>query len=314
MPDYVRDSGRGDQNLLHSVARLAAKRFSVVSLVQLLAIGLTYDQVRGLVERGFLYPLHRGIFAVGHPKVGPWGHLMAAFLACGPDSFLSHRTAAAARGLREIATKRIEVTIPGGTARSGLVVHRAHKPPHPADVTTINGIRVSSFSRMLVEHAATERASEMERLITLAARKKLLRVDAVEAAIERHARRPGVGKLKRAFRYYRPGPDRKSELERTFDRAIESTDIPPPLRNVKLDGVWELDCYWPEYGLVVELDGRPYHIAVRDIEKDKFKDAKLLTKGIQTMRITDFRIEYDLAGVLDDVRAVINLRRPPAGS
>lgn len=71
---------------------------------------------------------------------------------------------------------------------------------------------------------------------------------------------------------------------------------------------WELDNYWPQYGLDVEPDGRPYHIAVRDIEKDRYRDAKLLTRGIQTLRFTDFRIEYDLAGCLDDIRGVMKLR------
>ena len=56
-----------------------------------------------------------------------------------------------------------------------------------------------------------------------------------------------------------------------------------------IDG-WEIDCYWPEARLAVELDGRPYHIAVRDIEKDKLKDAKLLRLQIKTMRITDMRL------------------------
>jgi hypothetical protein len=50
------------------------------------------------------------------------------------------------------------------------------------------------------------------------------------------------------------------------------------------------------------------------MEKDKLKDARLLRRGIQTVRITDFRMEYDLGGVLDDVRAVISLRQRLAGS
>ena len=79
--------------------------------------------------------------------------------------------------------------------------------------------------------------------------------------------------------------------------------IPPPLRNVFIDG-WELDCYWPEHRLVVELDGRPYHVAVRDMERDKRKDAKLLRAGIAVMRITDLRLELEPQAVLDDVRAL----------
>jgi very-short-patch-repair endonuclease len=294
------------------VSALAAKQFGVVSLAQLLALGLTYGEIRGLVAQGFLHRLFRGVFAVGHRNINKWGWLMAASLATPDDSFLTHRTSAATRGLRAINTHAIDVTIVSGKARSRdrLIIHRTSQPPHEEDITTRNGIRISSLPRMLIELAPTESPAELERLITASARKQLLNIGAVERALERHAGRPGVGILKAAFRRYRPGPDRKSGLERTFDRALDrNPDIPKPQKNVLVDD-WELDNYWPQFGLDVELDGRPYHLAVRDIEKDKYRDTKLFVRhGIVTLRFTDFRIEYDLAGCLDDIREVIKLRR-----
>jgi hypothetical protein len=318
MPDSERVPYRGGNKHAQSVAGLAAKQFGVVSLDQLLASGLTRKQVYRLVERGFFHRLFRGVFAVGHPNIGSWGWLMAASLACGPDAFLSHRTAAAAFGLRDISTYRIEVTIHAGRAQSRdrLIIHRTSWATHPEEITTRNKIRISSVPRLFIELSPKEKPAELERLITLSARKRILDVDAVERAIVRHSRRPGIAILKAAFARYRPGPDRRSELERLWDLALERTpDIPQPLKNVTLDG-WELDNYWPQFGLDVELDGRPYHIAVRDIEKDKLRDAKLLRRGIQTLRFTDFRIEYDIADCLDDVRAVIRVSPPPppAGS
>ena len=134
-------------------------------------------------------------------------------------------------------------------------------------------------------------------------RKRVLDLAAVEAALQRHARRPGVGNLKQAMREYRPRRDRKSDLERAFDELIAGTDIPEPLRNVIIGG-WEIDFYWPHARLAVELDGRPYHIAVRDTEKDKLKDAKLLLLQINTMRITDLRFRLDPDGILADLRAL----------
>jgi hypothetical protein len=77
-------------------------------------------------------------------------------------------------------------------------------------------------------------------------------------------------------------------------------EIPAPKRNVYIDG-WEIDCYWPQYQLAVELDGRPYHIAVRDMENDRFKDGKLLIIGIRTLRITDTRFNHDSAEVHEDL-------------
>ncbi len=133
-------------------------------------------------------------------------------------------------------------------------------------------------------------------------RKRVLDLAAVEAALQRHARRPGVANLKQAIRDYRPHRDRKSDLERAFDRLLAGTDIPEPQRNVIVGG-WEIDFYWPHARLAVELDGRPYHIAVRDTEKDKLKDAKLLCMKINTMRITELRFRLDPEGILADLRA-----------
>src|SRR5262249_53251161 len=155
--------------------------------------------------------------------------------------------------------------------------------------------RVSSVPRVLIELSTSETLSELDRLITQAVRKRLLDLPKLEAAIARHARRPGVANFKRALRDYRPRKDSKSDLEDTFAGLIAVPDIPPPVRNVIIDG-WEVDFYWPHARLAVELDGRPYHIAVRDIEKDKFKDGKLLLKSIRTLRITDLRMSLDPAG------------------
>jgi len=301
------------------MGQLAAKQFGVVSLAQLLALGLSRKQVRALVAGGFIHPLFRGAFAVGHHNVGQWGWLMAASLAGGPESFLCHRTAAAAMGLRGIYTKRIELTIvsTGGVSRpDGLIVHRTEKPPHPADLTTRKGIRISSVPRMLIEVAPSATKTELDHLITIAARKQILHIRAVEEAFVRHARRPGIAKLKVAFAAYRPRPDRKSDFEREFDEELaKRPDIPQPThRNVILFGRWEADCYWQDHGLVVELDGRPYHIAVREIEKDKLRDGKLLLKRVRTLRITDLRWQFDRAGAMDDLRQLLSLPPLRAGS
>jgi very-short-patch-repair endonuclease len=287
------------------MARLATKQFGVISLAQLLAIGFSVKEIRTRVKRGLLHPIHRDVFAVGHERIVAHARLVAALLTCGPSSFLSHRTAAAVWGLRELTTRRIDVTRPGAKAleREGLTLHRARREPDREDLANRNGLRVSSMPRMLIEQAQRESRSELDRLITEAVRKRILDLPATEAALERHARRPGVANLKHALRHYRRRADRKSDLERAFDRLLAGTDIPQPQRNVNVDG-WEIDCYWPAVRLAVELDGRPYHVAVRDLERDRLKDAKLLRNGIKTLRVTDMRFRLDPAGVLADVRGL----------
>jgi hypothetical protein len=123
----------------------------------------------------------------------------------------------------------------------------------------------------------------------------------MQSAPVRNFRRPGIAKLRKALAAYLPTEDRKSGLERDFDQFLaEHPEIPSPKRNVHIDG-WEIECYWPECKLAVELDGRPYHIAVQDVEKDRFKDGKLLIIGIRTLRIIDTRFNHDRSGVYDDL-------------
>jgi very-short-patch-repair endonuclease len=241
------------------------------------------------------------VYAVGHVSLVPHARLVAALMTCGPTSFLSHRASAAARGLRPINTKRIDLTVPSTrlSPREGLVLHQS-RPPHEHEVTTYNNLRVSSIPRMLIELAPSETPQELDRLITEAVRRRLLNLRAMEEALARHAREPGVAKLKQALRDYRPRHEDKSGLERTFAELIAGTDVPPPLRNVIIGG-WEIDFYFPDAKLVVELDGRPYHIAVRDIERDKLKDGKLLLLGISTLRITELRMALEPEAVLQDV-------------
>jgi very-short-patch-repair endonuclease len=283
------------------LSALAGRQFGLVTYEQLVGLGFSRFEIRSLVNRGLLHRMHHNVFAFGHPRVVSHARLLAAQLTCGGSSFLSHRTAAAIWGLRPLNVHRIEVTVPGTYAlsRPGLVVH--HSVCVAEDEVRIrNGLRVSSVARLLVESAKTETLKGLDGLITEAVRHHVLDLNAVEHGLVRHARRPGMAKLKQALRDYRPHPDRKSGLERAFDELIRDTDIPPPQRNVYIDG-WEVDCFWPEFNLVVELDGRNYHASLRDMEKDKFKDAKLALLGIQVIRITELRFELEPAQILADL-------------
>lgn len=273
------------------------------------ALGFSDKQIRLREANGELHQLYNDVWAVGHTNVTPLGRLVGALLSCGPASFLSHRTSAALHGLRQINIHAIEVTVVGQRAspRQGLIAHRTAKPPAPQDLRTVGQLRYSSFPRLLIELAARETAAELDRLITEAARKRLLDPAAIEAAMGRHARRPGLARLKEALAAYRPRPDRKSDLERAFDAWLEEhPEIPEPQRNIHLEG-WELDCFWPEQRVALELDGRPYHVAVAEMERDRIKDTKLQISQIKPMRVTGDRWDLDRAGGHRDLLALLEL-------
>ena len=84
------------------LAALAKRQHGVVARWQLLKLGFSRHEIDGLITRGHLYLLHRGVYAVGHARLTVKGRWMAAVLAAGPDAVLSHRAAIALWELRPI--------------------------------------------------------------------------------------------------------------------------------------------------------------------------------------------------------------------
>lgn len=318
MSDLESESGLRDQKPTpRDISRVADRHEGVITLAQLYALGFSYEQIRHLVASGSLHPLHRGVFLVGHRRASSDAHLIAAQLAAGPDSFLSNRTGAAILKLRPLNLRQIEITVPRGKGRSrdNLIIHRTRTAPDRDEIrTTPKGVRHSSFARLLIELAPRETPQELTRLVEEGVRRNLFYIEKIERALERHARRPGIANLEAPLAYYLDRTDRTSPLERDFDRELaKRPEIPPPTDTntyIKAGGItWEIDCYWKEHGVVVELDGRPWHIVQRDLEKDKRKDMKLAAIGLVPVRVTSKRFDSDQDGVFDDLRALLRLRR-----
>jgi len=294
-----------------AMSSLAGSLDGVVSLLELFELGFTYEEVRRRVARGVLHPKYRGVYAVGHPKLTARGELRAALMACGDTAFLAGRTALADCGLRPLNLHAIEVTVMADhTPRHpGLIVHRTSREPHRGEVQTRYGLRISSVPRALIDQAAKETPAELLRLITEAVRKDVLNFASMEEALGRHSGRPGIGTLKHVYSRYRPGPDRKSQLERSFDsHAATDPRIPPYEKNVRM-GPYEFDCHWLERGVILELDGRPYHRALEDRDKDNAKDIWVQRHAMNILRVSDFRWDYDHAGAIDDLLALLAIGR-----
>jgi hypothetical protein len=128
------------------LARAGAVQHGVVARWQLLRRGVSADEVKGMVTRGHLQPLDRGVYAVGHRHLTREGWWHAAVLAGGPGTVLSHRSGAEAHGLLRPREIDIEVTRPRTfRGRRGIRGHRAVL--RADEVTDVDGIPVTSAFR-----------------------------------------------------------------------------------------------------------------------------------------------------------------------
>ena len=126
MTNMAKESAKPD----HLVARIARRQHGIVTFDQLLAAGLAPSSIALRSRTARLHRLHRGVYAVGQPKLTPEGIWLAAVKACGPGVALSHLSAAQhSRMLPLTANPRpVHVTVPGDGGRrrrDGIAVHRS---------------------------------------------------------------------------------------------------------------------------------------------------------------------------------------------
>ena len=93
-PEVAVTGARDDQ-----IAQVAARQRGRIARPQLQAIGVSRSAIRWLTARDRLFPLLRGVFAVGHPAPTELGDETAALLAAGDDAVLSGLSAALLWGL-----------------------------------------------------------------------------------------------------------------------------------------------------------------------------------------------------------------------
>jgi len=83
-----------------AIRELAERQHGVVARHQLVEMGLGKGLIQDRLDTGHLLPVHQGVFAVGHRRISLYGEWIAATLACGPEAYLSHGSAARLWGIR----------------------------------------------------------------------------------------------------------------------------------------------------------------------------------------------------------------------
>ncbi len=236
-----------------ALARLAAGQHSVVSVGQLAELGIGRSAVSRRVASGRLHRKHRGVYAVGHPRLTREGRFMAAVLACGPGAVLSHRDAATHWRLWDLERSSVDVTTPSRSRGhlGGIDVHRVRRLD-AKDVTLRNGIPVTTVARTLVDLADILRRDRQTRLVREADQLRLLDLDALDACLSRAHGRRRLGVLRAVLEQHRPGMVVRSELEHRFLELCSEAGLPPPETNARMTvrgKRYEFDCLWPKQGV-----------------------------------------------------------------
>ena len=236
---------------------------------------------------------------------------MAAVLACGPGSALSHLSAAALWGIRPNARSRIDVTV-AHRSRSSDRIHR-HLSQVPSDERTVkDGIPVTSVPRTIFDLAATVDTDTVEGLLREMEFLELRDRLSLWHLVERYPGKRGVRAVRAALERLKSEPPgrKRSPLEERFAPFLRQHHLPMPRFNdwVLLGSKrFRVDCHWPGSGQIVELDGWEGHRTRTAFREDRARDRALRVAGYSVTRLTWNQLEDEPESIAADLRTLLNL-------
>jgi Transcriptional regulator, AbiEi antitoxin/Protein of unknown function (DUF559) len=298
------------------IAELAERQHGVVTLSQLISLGLGRSGTSRRASAGRLHRIHRGVYAVGRPHLTEHGRWMAAVLACGPRAVLSHRSAAALHGIRRDSRTKADVTLPSPSARPRATIDiHASLTLEPADITTVDGIPCTTVARTLVDLGDVESHRAVEQAVNRAEARRMFDGRAVHEALARAGPRRGAGVLRSVLDGYKEPTLTEEGGEEAFLALCRSASLPSPAVNAWIvldDGVaYKADFLWRPERLIAETDGRDVHTTRKAFEHDRLRDRRLTLAGFTVVRFTWRQIVHERRRVAGDLQGLLaRLARP----
>lgn len=105
----------------------------------------------------------------------------------------------------------------------------------------------------------------------------------------------------------------RSGREAEMMALLRRGHVPDPLFNPLLyygnEFIASPDAWWPDAGVVVEVDSKEWHLSPRSWERTMRRHARMTALGILVLHFTPRQIREEPQQVLDTIRAALSSRR-----
>ena len=286
--------------------RVVGRQHRIVTTKRLRCLGFSRSWVTRHAADGQITRLHHKVYLVGPGPPTRKGRWLAAVLAAGDSALLARTNAAALWGIAKSRGARIDVLVPAerNPRLNGVRIHRCRRI-HPADVALVDSIPVTSAERTRCDLATDLPYADLKRAYEQAERLQLIDHRKLLEAVERMNGTRGAATMRQLLGYDpRPATETRSELEVAFLELVTAAGLPPYHRNVSVHG-YDVDAYWPEASLVVELQSYTWHSDPEAFERDHAKRAELRLAGFDVHAFTYRQVADESATVVDTLRAAI---------
>jgi very-short-patch-repair endonuclease len=262
-----------------------AARHGLATAASLAAAGMTGDQVQGLLARGHLEAMQRGVYRLAGAAVTPEQPLLAAVLRAGQDARIGGEAALWLYGVEDAQPDAPPVVlVPPGRVVRGVGFRTLRTEVPPRDRALLRGVPTVRIERAVLEVARTADDRRVRQIIDSSRWRGHLRVDRLLRRAGELPRHPGA---RRVLALHRAGDtDQESAGERRLREVLGplapafrwgADDVVPGLR---------LDAYDDVAAVALEFDGERHHGADADISSDRSRELRIRAAGIEVVRVT----------------------------
>jgi len=295
-----------------AIARLSERQHGVFSRAQAIAAGMNPSAIDRRVNNAEWEAVDYAVYRVAGTPPSWRQRLMAACLA-GP-AMASHRAAAALLGFVDCEEGVVEVTASRHRRRfrRGDVVWHETQRLDTRDVTEIDGIPVTRPLRTLLDLGVVLDVDRLEELLDDGLRRGWFSVPMVWRRWEQLG-----GDLRPGGRIVRAVLERKADGERPVDSVLETrfrqllrrAGLPEPVTQYEVYDGGELfarvDFAYPEFGVVIEVDGEERHTGRSPRKSDARRDRRFVALGFRTLRFYWDDVHNNPEAVASDILNVI---------
>lgn len=294
---------------------VAERQGGAFTFAEAIAVGFSKATVGRRVRSGAWRRLYSGVYTIAGAPTTRMLELWSAVLGSGRDSVVSHESAALLHGAEGLPEVPITLTAAHGHHQhlAGVVVHQID------DLTTrqrtaIGRLPVTSPARTVVELGATQPVGVIGRVaddLVRGGRTSYRAIEQVMVDLNRPGK-PGMASVATMLDARSDGHvPPSSELERLLFDVLDAGGLPPPVRQVPLPGRGPIrglvDGGYLDAKVLLEADGRRWHMRVEAARRDRERDAQAARAGYLTLRFLHEQLRDDpgqVCATVAETRAV----------
>jgi hypothetical protein len=299
-----------------SLRRTLAAQRQVITRSQALACGIPRSTVNAWCRPGGKWQkILPGVYSTVTGKPTLEQRQVAALLYAGTASVITGPSAIRLHRLRSPGPDTIDVLVPWTAKRQSTGFVQIHRTRRMPGFYATGAVRFAIVARAVAD-ASRQFASldDVRAVVAEAVQKRACTIGEIGLELGSGPSQDTVH-LRTALAEVRDGI--RSVAEARFRQRVQRSDLPWPMFNAFLraaDGtdIGEVDAWWGDAGVSVEIDSQEYHFYRDGWLRTDAKRSRLLKHGILPHNIAPTRVDKDWPAIYDELRSSIakGLERP----